>query len=264
MVAKKDTQKQRASHLRWIPIAEMRVSPKAQRKFRKAKAEKYAADFDLEAIGFPVVSMREGNYWIVDGQHRIEALKLMGWGDQMIQCECYEGLEEEDEAELFLRRDERTAIPLFEKFRIAVHAGRPEETEIQRTVMGVGLKISQDGSDKSIGCVSALKSVYSSGGTAVLRRTLKLGQAGFAGDYDAFNAQIIKGVGRVCQRYNGSLDDEQAAERLGSLKGANELLRKAYVQQSRTGRPKDECVAAAFIDVYNSGRGGKKLDSWWK
>lgn len=119
---KDEHKKQRASHLRWVPIAEMKVSPKAQREFRKPHAEKFAADFDLEALGFPVVNIRDGHYWIVDGQHRVEALKMMGWADQQIQCECYEGMTEAEEADLFLRRDDRRAITSFDKFRCR---GRP-------------------------------------------------------------------------------------------------------------------------------------------
>lgn len=265
MVTSTEGRKQRASHLRWVPIAEMRVSPKSQRKFTKAHAEEYAADFDLEALGFPVVSMRDGHYWIVDGQHRVEALRMIGWGDQSIQCEVYEGLTEADEAELFLRRDERKAIRPFDKFRIAIEAGRPVETDIQRTVMGRGLKISTDGSDKSIAAITALRKVYTLGGPAILRRDLQLLQEGFAGDPNAFKSELIQGIGRVCQRYNGQLDDAHAVERLGALQGsAMALVRKANSYKEKTGRPKDDCVAAAFIDTYNSGRGGKKLDPWWK
>jgi len=42
MVTKTENRKERASHLRWVPIAEMRVSPKAQRKYQKSHAERYA------------------------------------------------------------------------------------------------------------------------------------------------------------------------------------------------------------------------------
>ena len=257
--------KQRAAHLRWIPIAEMRVSPKSQREFRKSHAEEYAADFDLEALGYPVVSMRDGHYWIVDGQHRIEALKMIGWGDQSIQCECYEGLAEADEADLFLRRDTRRAIRPFDKFRIALTAGREVETDIERTVAAQGLKISQDSAEGSIAAIAALRRVAALGGPAVLGRDLRILRDSFAGDSSAFHAELISGVGRVCQRYNGALDDRVAVERLSALRGgAAALVRKANSYKEKTGRPKDDCIAAAVVDVINAGRGGKKLDGWWQ
>lgn len=255
----------RAPHLRWVPIDEMRVSPKSQREFRRAHAEEYAADFDLEALGYPVVSLRDGHYWIVDGQHRVEALKMIGWGDQSIQCECYEGLTEAQEADLFLRRDARRSIRPFDKFRIALTAERSFETEIARTVAAQGLKISQDGTDGSIRAIAALRKVATLGGQVVLGRDLRLLRDGLAGDPNAFIADLVAGLGRVCQRYDGALDDSLAVQRLAALRGgAMGLIRKANSYREKTGRPKDDCVAAAFVDTYNTGRGGKKLDAWWK
>lgn len=264
MVKKPDASGDRSHKVEFVRISEMRVSPKTQRKFRKEKAEKYASELDIDAIGLPILSYRDGNYWIVDGQHRIAALKIWG-GEQAVECIVHYGLNEEGEAELFLTIDNRTAIPLFEKFRIAIHAGRPDETEIQEVVQGLGLKISTDSSEKSISAVSSLKKVHSLGGKPVLRRTLNIEQCGFAGDLNAFRAEIIVGLGRVCQRYNGSIDDAQMVERLSALQGgAMALIRKGNSYREKTGRPKDDCIAAASVDVYNSGRGGKKVEPWWK
>lgn len=255
----------RASHLRWVPIAKMRVSPKAQREFRKTHAEKYAADFDFEAVGFPVVSLREGHYWIVDGQHRVEALKMIGWGDQQIQCECYEGLSESEEAELFLRRDERKAIRPFDKFKIALVAGRETETKINATVAHQGLKISTDASEDSIAAISALRKVYETGGSTVLGRDLRILRDGLAGDLGKFRSELITGVGLVCQRYNGQVKDEEAVQKLQALRGGSSaLIHRANSHRAKTGRPMADCVAAAFVDTINTGKGTKKMDPWWK
>lgn len=103
------------------------------------------------------------------------------------------------------------------------------------------------------------------GGQNVLGRDLRLLRDGFAGDPMAFVADLIAGVGRACQRYDGTLDDVSAIQRLGSLRGgAMGLTRKANSYREKTGRPKDDCVAAAFVDAYNTGRGGKKLGPWWE
>lgn len=257
--------KQRASHLRWIPIAETRVSPKAQREFRKSHAEKYAADFDLEALGYPVVSLRDSHYWIVDGQHRIEALRMIGWGDQQIQCECYEGMTEAEEADLFLRRDERKSIRPFDKFRIALVAGRDPETDINRTVVTQGLKVSTDASEDSIAAITALRKVYEQGGPGVLGRDLRILRDGFSGDLGKFRSELITGVGLVCQRYNGQLPDETAVLKLSNLRGGSmALVRKGQQLKEKTGRPLADCVAAAFVETMNVGKGGKKLEAWWK
>ncbi len=265
MTKPSDDRKARASHLMWVPIADMKVSPKAQREFKPNHAASFAADFDLEALGYPVVSKRDGNYYIVDGQHRIAALKMIGWGDQSIQCEVYDGLDEAEEAELFLRRDKRKAISAFDRFRIGVVAERDVETDINRIVMGCGLRVATDGDPKSIGAVGALAKTYRTGGGATMGRAVRLLRDGFPEDAAAFRRELVEGAGLVCLRFNGDLDDEALKQKLVAMRGgANGLLTKAGRIRAATGEPLAQCAAAALVEVANQGRGGKKLPSWWK
>lgn len=260
-----EPRKERASHLRWVPIAEMKVSPKAQREFKEGHAAEFAADFDLEALGFPVVSLRDGNYYIVDGQHRVAALKMIGWGDQSIQCEVYEGLNEAEEARLFLRRDKRRAIQAFDRFRIGVVGELEDEMDINRIVQGCGLRVAIDQDAKSIAAVGALHKVYRSAGGVTLGRSVRMLRDGFPDDPAAFRRELIEGSGLVCQRYNGDLNDEELKKKLAALRGgANSVLTKAARIRAATGESLAQCTAAALVEVANTGRGGKKLPPWWK
>lgn len=255
----------RASHLMWVPIADMKVSPKAQREFKESHAADYAADFDLEALGYPVVSKRDGNFYIVDGQHRVAALKMIGWGDQSIQCEVYDGLTESEEAELFLRRDKRRAIQAFDRFRIGVVAEREEETDINRIIMGCGLRVATDQDPKSIAAVGALHKTYRNGGAKVLSRSVRILRDGFPDDPAAFHRPLVEGAGLLCQRYNGDLDDDDLKKKLAAVKnGANGVLTKAGRIKAATGATLAQSTAAALVEVANGSRGGKKLASWFK
>jgi hypothetical protein len=259
------TRATRASTLRWVSIADMKVSPKAQREYKESHAEGIAADFDLEAMGFPVVSHRDGNYYILDGQHRIAALKMIGYGDQSVQCEVYEGLTEAAEAELFLRRDRRKAVTAFDRFRIGVVADRPTETDINRIVMGSGLRIATDQDPKSIAAVGALLKTYRNAGGKTLGRSVRLLRDGFPDDSSAFRRELVEGAGLLCQRYNGDLNDDDLKAKLAALRGgANGLLTKAARIRLATGETMSQCTAAALVEVANAGRGGKKLPTWWK
>jgi hypothetical protein len=243
----------------------MKVSPKAQREFKEIHAAEIAADIDLEAIGYPVVNKRDGNFYIVDGQHRIAALKMIGWGDQQIMCEVYEGLSEKDEAELFLRRDKRRAVQAFDRFRIGVVAEREVETDIDRIIRSQGLRISDDYSTLSIACVGALYKTYRNGGPVVLGRSVRLLRDGFPDDGAAFRRELVEGAGLVCQRYNGDLDDEALKAKLANLRGgAMSVLNKAARIKAATGETLSQCTAAALVEVANQGKGGKKLPTWWK
>lgn len=261
--ANKDRRVERDARLRWVPIRLMRVSPLGQRDLNAGWVAKIAADFDLEELGTPTVNHRDGHWYIVDGQHRIEALKEIGWEDQQIQCWAYEGLTEQEEAEKFLKLNDKLTVNAYAKFRVAIEAGRNVECDIDRIVRAQNLRISQDKSDGSISAVGTLRRVYSQAGPAALARSLRIirdayGQSGL-------EAPVIGGIGMLCQRYNGTLEDDLAVQRLsGAHGGVNGLMGKAEVLRKQTGNQQQHCVAAAAVEIINSGRGGKKLPSWWR
>lgn len=260
-----DRKRERASSLKWIAIAEMRVSPEAQRKFSPAHADALAADFDLELMGIPVISRREGVYWILDGQHRVAALKIVGLGNEILQCEVYEGLTESEEALMFLGRNDRRGISPFDSFRIALIAKRQPETEVNRIVVSEELRITQGGTKtQSIQAVGALLAVYEQAGSDGLARTLRLLRDSFDSENKAFAAPLLRGMSNVVLRYGQALQDEQVITRLQGVRGgAVGLARKAEALRMKLDRGVAECVAGAIVDTYNSGRTGKKLESWW-
>lgn len=254
---------QRAARLRWVPIAQMKVNPLAQREINPARVDRLANEFDLEQMGFPTVSMRGGSFFIIDGQHRIEALRLIGFGDESIQCQTYEGLTENEEAEMFLKLNDYLAIPVIPKYRAALTAGRPIESDIDRIVRSLGLVVSKDKLPGGVQAVGTLRRVYTRSGPAVLSRTLRLIRDAY-GD-SGMEAAVIDGMGLLCQRYNGELDESVALDKLTKAHGGvNGLLGKAETLRRSTGNFKNHCVAAAAVEIINAGKGGKKLPSWWK
>ena len=256
---------QRQSRLEWVATSQMHVSPTAQREFRENHPV-LSAEFNPEAMGFVVVNKRDDRYWIVDGQHRVEAFRRwVGSDDQQIQCEVYHDLSESEEAELFLTKDERKAIRPFDKFRIGVHAGRELESDVDRVVSSQGLRVSTDSNENSIAAVTALRTVYKSAGAVGLGKTLRVLRDGFEGDGGKFASELIRGVGLVCQRYNGQVPEDVLVEKLAGVRGGSPaLVRKANIIKAKTGRPKADCIAAAVVETYNSGRGGKKIPGWFE
>lgn len=253
---------EREARLRWVPIPDMRISPMAQRELNQARVDRIASTFDLEQIGTPTVNERDGLFYVIDGQHRIEALKEIGWGDQQLQCWAYVGLTEQEEAEKFLKLNDTLTVDAFSKFKIGVQAGRPLECDIDRIVRLQGLTISRAKSAGAIHAVGTLRRIYVRSDPATLRRTLAIIRDAF-GD-SGFEALVLDGIGLLCQRYNAELNDEAIVTRLSSAHGGVKgLLGMAEGLHKSTGSPKAHCVAASAVTVYNRGR-GKKLPSWWR
>lgn len=253
---------EREARLQWVPIVAMKVSPMAQRELNQARVDHLASNFDPEQIGTPTVNKRDGHFFIIDGQHRVEAMKQMGWGDQKVECWLYIGLTEAQEAERFLTLNDYLAVNALSKFKVGVTAGRPQESEIDDIVRAAGLTVSRSKAPNGIGCVGTLTRLYKRSGPATLTRTLHIARDAY-GDA-GLEAAVIDGIGLLCQRYNGQLDDGQAVQRLSAVHGGvNGLMGKARAAHKQRLGPLAHCVAASAVEIINGGKGGKKLPVWW-
>ena len=257
---------ERKARLRSVPLTMMKVTALAQRERNPAWVDHLTTNMDPEQLGAPVVSYRDGWYFIVDGQHRIEAYKNWSgddWLNLALQCWVYEGLSEEVEAEMFLKLNDVLKVKAMDKFKVGIQAGRDVETDIDRIVRACGCKVTSDKVEGGVRAVGTLKRVYERNGPRALSRTLRIitSAYGTAG----LEAPVIDGVGLLCGRYNGLLEDDKAVKQLSNAHGGvHGLLNAAENLRNSTGNPKGQCVAAAAVTIINRGRGGNKLPDWWR
>lgn len=258
--------------VRPVRVTDMRVptADVCQRRYSRSQAEEYAANFDLNKFGIPAVNFREAIYWLIDGQHRIAALKLWFAPNDPgeVTCNVYEGLSDAEMAELFDGLNTRRAVNPFTRFAVRCTAGRERETDILRTVEAQGLKIGRHQEEGAIGAVTSLCRVYDRSGAVVLGQTLRTLKMAFLGDPAAFDRDVIEGVSLAFNRYDGKIAEKDLAARLSKMtRGVHQLLTKAEALRERTGNLKTQCVASAVVDLYNKGRNandGHRLPVWWK
>jgi hypothetical protein len=269
MPTPKDVSRQvkRAAQLRTIKLGDVRVSPTGQRELNTARVNKIVESLDMDLIGTIEVSHRDGFYWVIDGQHRFNALKEFfgeGFEDWEITAWCYFDKTEEQEAELFLRFNDNLAVDAFAKFKVGVSAGRAAESDVDRIVRSLGLKVARSQDNGAISAVSALMKTYTRYGPAGLVQTLWTIRESF-GDR-GFESVIIDGVGLFRARYEGRIDADKLVSKLSrTLGGVKGVLNRANLIREKTGQTVPQCVAAAITDIYNSGaRGVASLGSWWK
>jgi len=254
------------SALEWVMLNRTKVSLHAQRELNPARVARLVADFDPELLEIPTLSLRDGCYYIIDGHHRIAALKEWigpGWETQQLRCRVYRDLTEAQEAEFFDRLNDRLIVRAYDKYRVRVNAGRPIETAVEEEVHRADLVTSKSGGPGSIQAVNALVRVYCRTDGQTLGRALRIIRDAY-GDV-GFQGPVIDGIGLLCQRYNGVLDEDAAVQRLaGARGGLAGLLNRAEQERKQTGSAKSHSIAAAAVDLINQGKGGKKLPSWWK
>ena len=251
----------------WVALGSMAVSERAQREMRKHRIDELVSEFDPDRLGVPVVSKRDDRYFIVDGQHRVFALRQFlgsGWEKQQIECQVFDGLTEPQEAELFLRLNNTLTVNSFERFQKAVVAGRPVEVAVKKVVEAVGFKLAMNSASTTggISATTTLTKIAKRAGVKTLGRALTIARDAY-GD-SGTEAAVIDGLAHVCQRYKGMLDDSKVTQRLADARGGMKgLINRANELRLKTGSSKAICVAAAAVDIINQGKGGKKLPSWW-
>lgn len=254
---------ERQARLRWVPLNRMFVSDQAQRELKQYRVDHLVAHFDHEQIGTLVVNERAGKFYVIDGQHRAAALREIFDDTHQVQCWAYVGLTEEEEADKFLKLNDTLTVGAMDKYLVGVEAGRAIESDIDRIVRSCGYVVSQQKDEGTIGAVGTLRRVYERSGAYVLGRTIRMidGAYGTAG----MESKVIDGIGLVCARYNGELADELAVLKLRNMRGGVKgLLGKAADIRDQHRKPFADCVAAAVVEVINSGKGHKKLPNWWK
>lgn len=259
-----------ASTRELVPLGKLRVSPTAQREFIQTWGDHLASIFNIDLMRTPSVSFRDGQYWVIDGQHSVYACKQWAkrefgqeWAQWTVECDVYDKLSEQQEAEIFLALNDRRSVNAFDKFRVGVTAGLPVPVGISDTVAGIGLRIDQSKKPGSLSAVGALTDVYKDARSAGLSQVLRVINNSWAGM--GIEADAIRGTALFMKRYAGRFDEDRLVKKLSSIAGVKALRQRAFTIRESHGATVAAATAAAITDLYNSGaRGMQSLGSWWK
>lgn len=259
----------------WLKIEGLEVDGRAQRPFSERRAAKIAQEFDPNYVGVIHVSERSGGRrYIVDGQHRVGAMRILGWVDQRVECKLYRGLSLAEEATLFGKLNDFVRVQKFDAFMARITARESDAVAIDEIIRGAGLrwhKVAPQDSENCINCVGALESVYRgdafnvrSRQPVILRETLLLTMGAWGSRHDSFRGDIIQGIGAFLLRYGSAVDRTRLRDRLASAEGGSlGLLGKARTHRGLDGGTVAMGLVKALVSLYNRGaRHDSKLPDW--
>jgi uncharacterized protein DUF6551 len=143
-----------------LPLAVLKRAP-YQRELDDLWVRRIISSFDARLVRRPWVSLRDGDYWLVDGQHTVGGLADLGI--DAIECEILEGLTYADEARLHdsIQRL-RKAPRLYDSYRALLEAGDPEVVGLRDCIERHGYRIQPrgGGAGSIITAVGALWKVW--------------------------------------------------------------------------------------------------------
>lgn len=250
-----------------LKARDLRVHPEAQRKIVPAALKRIIDSLDLDAIGtLHAVRYRINDvlaFWVIDGQHRLEALMHHGLGDWEVTVQVHMDVKNDARAhEVFLRLNKRAPVSPYYTFRSELGAGHPVAVGAAQVVDKHGLKIAPYNSDGTITCVNTLKTVYARDEGRALDKALSTAIAAWGPTSSAVEGKLIEGLGVVFGYYNGEVDQPALVKKLAKYPGgASGLLGNAKALKQVRAKSLSRCVAEAVIEAYNKGRRNGQLET---
>ena len=112
-----------------------------QRPVNPKEVDRLIREWDERLLDPITVSFRDGKFYVVDGQHRISAMRRMNGGrGVMVDCKVYDGLTYEQEADLCYKLDKaKKRLSLSQSTNVLAESGADAEiTEVKRLIENCG------------------------------------------------------------------------------------------------------------------------------
>jgi ParB-like nuclease domain len=228
----------------------------AQRPYQEAWAKKIADNFDTDKFDPPVITKPNGAgyYHIVEGQHRVGAVKIIFGENEQLKCRMVNAQDPARAAEIFLGISAgRKAIKPVAKFLVAVTAMREPETTINKLVAKMGYRIMASKADFCISAVSALVSVHERQGMMILQATLGVLDKSWRGDAAAFQGDIVKGYAVFINEFHTALDNKRLQDVVPKAFSPNQLLSASRLYADQHNESLLEGISEVLRSKYNRG-----------
>lgn len=255
--------------LKQLPVSILAVDRRVQRSsLDPRRAAKIAAELNRDALGVITVSRRiDGQHVIVDGQHRVEGLRIAGQGAGTVLCRVFTGLTLAEEAEMFRLLNNTAKVQYLDLFRVRVIEGDPVAVASAEIIERHGWKVSLNGGhDRYFNAVQAFERIYTrsrdkkpnAAEQALVTITTAWGHIGSAVD-----GRIFEGVGLLYLRYGAAVDTGEFVARLAKFPGGpGALLGKARGLRELIGGQVSHAVAEICVEFYNQRRKTRALPPW--
>ena len=248
--------------IKLIKPSQLTVMFEVQREAVSSWVKRLAREFDPDAVFVLAVWHRpDGRYVIIDGQHRVLAMRELGI-DELVPCYVYENMTADQACERFLELNHRRNVAATDKFRIGVGAGIPECVGANQIINERGLVIEGDNSRNgapAIACAATLRRYWSHQprertGPQALGCALDAAITAWGAEGDALNGTVIGGLARL-HLDNPWIESKALSDRLAKAGPPARLLGTAKsLSTLHRGQNLDACMAKACGDIYNMRR----------
>lgn len=233
-----------------------------QRPVNPKEVDRLIREWDERLLEPVIVSFRDGKFNVVDGQHRIAAMRKMnGGGSVMVNCKVYSGMSYSQEADFCYKLDKaKKRLNLSQSTNALAEAGTDAEiSQIKRLVESCGFVWALNKSRGKTGEIisnRALVNAYRLLGSDAFSRLLSLLWDTWQGDPRSLTASVISGMALFVKTYDTELNDHAFITRLSQI-DPEEINRRGKSDFSTNNAALR--FARVLLEKYNGQRGGRKL-----
>ncbi len=259
-----------------VPARQLVIDPKVQRLEDPARIRKLASAWEDQHAGVLTVSRRinrtqmsDGSgallaeeFVVLDGQTRLHAYRLvMGSEDTAapLNCQVYQGLTQQEEAAIFLAHNDRKAVHVRDRFRLAVTANEEWALDIRDLAARFGWAAQglNGGSDglRRYSAISAVERVYRLDDGVALKHMFETVDNAWPGQRDGVTTETVLGFGLLFARHP-ELTSKQVQGLVSKLRRMTpgQFAAEVVTDRRRHGTSLAQAAYLYAVALYNKGR----------
>lgn len=248
--------------------------PRVQRPLDKKHVAKIAKDYSANYARMIVSQRDDGSYVVLDGQHTVEAARLVRMDHMPITALVLIGLSLAEEAVVFEECNRhKKKVDAVSLFPIRVTAQEPTALDIKRILDGFRLSVQIGYSDGMVSAIKSVEDVYFArfGGPSKSRKTavanpqlltdtITVLSGAWGTKREAFDGLLVKGVGSVLHKHGASIDRARFARVLAKHGTGRSIVGEIRGLQSFSKTTAHSAAVQVLIGIYNKGLPvGRKL-----
>lgn len=253
-----------------LQVGDLEVDLQVQRShLNMRKVERIKKDFNPNAIGVIDVSRRKnGGIVVLDGMHRVQAIKELTDGTGTVLCKVHEDLSLREEAAMFLDLNMGDRPTSIDKYRVSVVKGDEVTVAIEQLVTTKGWKVDSQAGKGHINAVQALERLYKlsvkmEADPNLLQLFLLIVTDAWGHDKYAVQAPLVEGLGRFLSEHTSAIDHDRLVDKLRNYRGGPQTLLAEATQVANLRKMRTSMAVADLItQQYNRGIKVNKLSEW--
>jgi len=236
-----------------VKISDLTIDYTYQRQPIMKKVNKIAKSFDPDILGVIICSMREdGSIAVIDGSHRVHALRMKGLNDSTVNALVYFSLTIQEEAKIFaMLNQEHTKPNTTDIFKAGIVSGDEETIAISKILNSLGLIIGVGPGDNKVRAISTIRRVYRNAGEKVLRDTLYTIKSAYGDSSSTMRDVLISAVAIVYNRYGAKVEVSRMITTLQKFGNPNTLIANAKSIGVNASSVTASALPFVIVNAYN-------------